>query len=109
LKKKLNVIYDACVIYPALLRDLLFHLAQAGICRALWTVEIQDECIGSLLRKRPGRSPDSLVSALARMNHSNDCLISGYEYLIPFTDLPDPDDRHVVAAAMYANADLIVT
>lgn len=38
------VLYDACVLYPAPLRDLFVRLAAAGIVRARWTAEILDEC-----------------------------------------------------------------
>lgn len=38
-----------------------------------------------------------------------DCLVTGYEDLIESISLPDPDDRHVLAAAMRASADVIVT
>jgi len=48
------------VIYPVLLRDLLVNLAMEGLCREHWTVEIQDECDRSLLRKRPAMKPEKL-------------------------------------------------
>jgi PIN domain len=41
--------------------------------------------------------------------HVRDCLVTGYEDLIPALDLPDPDDRHVLAAAIRGRADVIVT
>ena len=47
------VIYDACVLYPAPLRDLLVRVAQAGVVRARWTTEILDECFRSILEQRP--------------------------------------------------------
>ena len=34
------VLYDACVLYPAALRDLLIRLARTGIQRAKWTDQI---------------------------------------------------------------------
>jgi hypothetical protein len=44
------------------------------------------------------------------MNHAvRDCLVTGYEPLVDALDLPDPDDRHVLAAAIKARAQLIVT
>ena len=42
-------------------------------------------------------------------SHVRDCLVTNYEYLIPNLELPDPDDRHVLAAAIKGNADVIVT
>lgn len=106
----LIVIYDACVIYPVLLRDLLVNLAMDGLCRAHWTVEIQDECERSLLRKRPAMKPEKLKRAWSLMNRQVEgCLIDGFQHLIASIDLPDPNDRHVVAAGIHAKADLIVT
>jgi hypothetical protein len=42
-------------------------------------------------------------------SHVRDCLVTGYEYLIPSLQLPDLDDRHVLAAAIAAGANTIVT
>ena len=42
-------------------------------------------------------------------SHVRDCLVTNYEYLIPQLELPDPDDRHVLAAAIVGSADVIVT
>jgi len=109
LRKTPVAVYDACVLYPALPRGLLLRLDRAGICRALTTAKIQDECIRSLLRKRPGMSLESLERILSELNCPKNRLVSGYEDLMPSIDLPDPNDRHVVAAAKYAKADLIVT
>ena len=40
---------------------------------------------------------------------TRDCLVTGYEMLIPSLDLPDPYDRHVLAAAIVGRCDVIVT
>lgn len=47
-----TVIYDACVLYPAPLRDLLIRLAQTGLIRAKWTNAILDECFDNILENR---------------------------------------------------------
>jgi hypothetical protein len=44
-----TALYDACVLYPAPLRDLLMELAQTGLFRARWTDEIHKEWIGCLI------------------------------------------------------------
>ena len=41
--------------------------------------------------------------------HAEDALVTGYETLIAGLKLPDPDDRHVLAAAIHGRADVIVT
>ncbi len=104
------VLYDACVLYPAALRDLLIRLARTGILRAKWTNEILDECFRNILENRPDLSLSQLKRTRALMNLAvPDCLVTGYEKLIPALNLPDPDDRHVLAAAIKARAAYIVT
>jgi PIN domain len=104
------VVLDACVLYPAPLRDLLMQLALTGQFQARWTDRIHDEWTRSVLAARPDLSPGSLARCRQLMDeHVPDCLISGYESLIPTLTLPDPDDRHVLAAAIHGGVDLIVT
>jgi PIN domain len=104
------VVYDACVLYPAPLRDLLLRIAGAGLIRARWTDRILDECFRNILAARPDLDPSALERTRALMNRAvPDCLIGGYEALIDGLSLPDPDDRHVFAAAIRAGAQLIVT
>ena len=47
------VIYDACVLYPAPLRDLLIRVARSGLVRARWSETILDECFRNILENRP--------------------------------------------------------
>ena len=105
-----TALYDACVLYPAPLRDLLLELAQTGLFRARWTDEIHREWIENLLENEPRRERAKLERTRDLMNAAVlDCLVSGYEALIPALVLPDPDDRHVLAAAIQGRADVIVT
>ena len=78
------VVYDANVLYPSFLRDLLIRVAQEGM------VQIE-------------RTRDLMLAAI------RDVLVLGYEPLIEALDLPDPADRHVLAAAILARAQTIVT
>ncbi len=103
------VVYDACVPYPAPLRDFLIRLPAAGLFAAKWTERIHDEWTRSVLAKRPELS-DRLPRTRGLMDRAiPDCLVHGYEPLIDALQLPDPDDRHVLAAAIRAGAQLIVT
>ena len=105
-----TVLYDACVLYPAPLRDLLMHLAVTDLYRAKWTNAIHDEWTRNVLKDRPDLKPEQLQRTRDLMNaHVRDCLVTGYETLIDAVTLPDPDDRHVLAAAIRAGAGLIVT
>jgi hypothetical protein len=105
-----TVIYDACVLYPAPLRDLLMRLALTDLYRARWTDMIHDEWSRNVGKQRPDLKPADLARTRELMNlHVRDSLVTGFEHLIPSIELPDPDDRHVVAAAIQGGADLIVT
>jgi predicted nucleic acid-binding protein len=104
------VLYDACVLYPAPLRDLLVRLAHTGIVRARWSETILDECFRNILENRPDLKPDALQRTRALMTQAvADCIVTGFEALVEGLVLPDPNDRHVLAAAIAAGAQAIVT
>jgi predicted nucleic acid-binding protein len=104
------VIYDASVLYPSTLRDLLLRVAQAGLIQAKWTEAILDEAFAALRKDRPDLDPAKLDRTRALMATAvRDWRVDGYEDLIPTFTLPDPDDRHVLAAAVHAQASTIVT
>lgn len=104
------VIYDACVLYSAPLRDLLMRLALTDLYHAKWTRTIHQEWMRNLLKNRPDLTIERLESTRSKMDlHVRDCLIEGYEELIDGIKLPDLNDRHVLAAAIKANAQTIVT
>ena len=106
----LVVIYDACVLYPAPLRDLLMYLALEDLYHARWTNLIHEEWITNLLSNRKNLTLDQLNRTRSLMDTCiRDSLVTGFEYLIPSINLPDPNDRHVVAAAHHAGASLIIT
>lgn len=105
-----TAVYDACVLYPAPLRDFLMWLGLSGRFRARWSAEIHDEWKRNLLANRPdlnasqlGRTSDLMDNAIPG------ALVTGHEDLIAGLQLPDPDDRHVLAAAIRCNASVIVT
>ena len=107
---KFTVIYDACVLYPNTLRDLLMELATRDIFQAKWTDEIHAEWIRNLHQNRPDIPLEKLYRLRDLMNQNvRDCLVTGYEYLIPNLNLPDAQDRHVLAAAIAVSANIIVS
>ncbi len=104
------VLFDACVLYPAPLRDLLMHLSLSGLFRAKWTNEIHEEWISNLLKQRPDLKRMQLERTRDLMNaHVLDALIENYERWVTKLSLPDPHDRHVLAAAIKAKSSLIIT
>jgi predicted nucleic acid-binding protein len=104
-----TALLDACVLYPQTLRDVLLSLARTEIFRARWSAQIAEEWVSKRLEKQPDRREK--IEQTARLVNQSvpDCLITGYEPLIPSLVLPDPKDRHVVAAAIVGRADVIVT
>ena len=104
-----TALYDACVLFPFSLRDLLMELATTGLFRARWTNEIHEEWM-SAVHARHGVPREKLERIRDLMNlHAEQCLVTGYEPLIDSLTLPDPDDRHVLAAAIRTRAHVIVT
>src|SRR5437588_11572798 len=86
------------------------HLALTGLFRARWSADVHEEWISNLLKNRPDLTRDKLERTRMLMDkHAADALVTGYEDLMPGLDLPDPDDRHVLAAAIRGHADVIVT
>lgn len=104
-----TVIFDACVLYPAPLRDFLLRLSITGLFSAKWTDQIHDEWIRNVLKSRP-ELKDKLPRTRELMNNAvQDSLVTGYESIIENLKLPDTDDRHVLAAAIRSNAQAIIT
>lgn len=102
--------FDANVMYGSALRNLLMHLALTGLFRAKWSAGVHEEWMTALLRNRPDLSREKLERTRMLMDlHAADALVTGYEDLINALDLPDPDDRHVLAAAIRGRADVIIT
>ena len=105
----LVVVYDACVLYPAPVRDLLMEIAISGLVQAKWTERIHQEWMSGLVKDRPDivqriHQTRTLMDAAIP-----DALVRHYESLIDGITLPDPEDRHVLAAAIKCGAQLIVT
>ena len=87
------VIYDANVLYPSTLRDVLIRLAQTGLLQAKWSETILDETFRSLHAKRPDLDETRLQRTRELMNFAvRDAVVTGYEPLIGSLHLPDPDD-----------------
>ena len=105
-----TAVYDACVLYPAPLRDFLMWLALSGRFRARWSTQIHDEWKRNLLKNCPDLKAEQVDRTSVLMNQAiPDARVTGHEDLIDGLTLPDPDDRHVLAAAIRCNASVIVT
>lgn len=105
-----TALYDANVLYPAPLRDFLMHLALTGAYRARWSAEIHEEWKRNLLINRPDLTREHVDRTSALMDRAvPDALVNGHEPLIEGLELPDLNDRHVLAAAIKCSASVIVT
>ena len=88
-------VLDACVLYPASVRDLLLRLALTDLFRARWTDRIHDEWIRAVLEQRKDLTQAQLQRTRELMNKAvPDCLVHSYESLIDDLHLPDADDVH---------------
>lgn len=107
---RFTAILDANVIYPASLRDTLLRLADRNLYRARWSAMIHEEWMRNVRKDRPDLNPNQLERTRVTMDsHFPDALVVGFESLIDGLSLPDPKDRHVLAAAIRGQADVIVT
>ena len=107
-----RVVLDACSIVPIARTDLLLTFAQHKVYFPLWSREILGEVERAIVTVSGGKVPmDRAKARTARMCAAfEDALVVEYEPLVAVIDgLPDPDDRHVVAAAIRGRAEAIVT
>ena len=103
------VILDANVLYPFRVRDVLLRFYHAGLFRGRWSEKILQEWTSNLLAAKP-ELRDSINSQLEAMRRAfPEALVTGYEPIIAGLQLPDPNDRHVLAAAIRCGAQHIVT
>ncbi len=101
-----TVVLDTCVLYPANLRDTLLRLAERGLFQPLWSEDILEELQRNLVKKFPAESIDRLLEAME--SAFTESKVTGYESIIDSLTC-DPKDRHVLAAAVRADASAIIT
>jgi hypothetical protein len=108
---KLSVaIFDACILYPFHLRNIVVQIAVDRLVDARWSDEIHDEWIRNLVADVPGIPVERLQITRKLMNDAlPHATVTGYRAHLEAVILPDPDDRHVVAAAIAAGASVILT
>lgn len=106
----MRALLDACALYPWTLRDFLMRIAQAGAFTPLWSDEILDEFVGAILRNRKDMPAARLERTRSLMEAAfpRACVQVDAEAEVGL-ELPDPDDRHVLAAAIAGGAESIVT
>ena len=111
-----TALLDTSVLWPSLQRDFLLSMAAEGLYRPIWSQAILDELIYTETDKRVrrGAEPEPARHAaqwlVSQMQGAfDDARVSGWEPLVGTYGLPDPDDEHLVAAAVVGSAGVIVS
>ncbi|SOH92396.1 PIN domain-containing protein [Monaibacterium marinum] len=103
----MRVLLDACVLYPTIQREIFVAVAARGDFVPLWSERILEEWARAALRAGPDVGAQARVEiALLRDRFPNGCVAAPVRDDL---DLPDPDDVHVLSAAIEGQADMIVT
>jgi len=107
---RLIAFLDANVLYPARLRDLLMRLALRDLFQPRWSEQVHDEWTNAALRDHADLTATQLQRVRRLMEQSLcDAAVTDFEHRIESLTLPDPDDRHVLAAAIHGGANVIIT
>lgn len=105
---RFTALLDACVLGGALRRNMLLSLAEAGLFRPRWSNRILDETQKAIAQITKGETDGSRQRAAVEAAFP-EALVTGYEIFEEKLSLPDPDDNHVLAAAISTSASVIVT
>ena len=105
---RFTCILDTNVIYPIEIRDLLFWFAHYDLYTIRWSQHIFDEWVDVMQRKGISESEIQKRTGKARKAFP-EALVENYESIIHSLNLPDNKDRHILAAAIKSNAQVIVT
>lgn len=111
-----TALLDTCVLWPSLQRDFLLSLAAEGLYRPVWSSAVLGELWETETAKHVDRGGDA-ADARWRADHLLeqmrsaffDAEVEGWERLEGTFGLPDPDDEHLLAAAVVSGAEAVVT
>lgn len=107
---RFTVVLDACVLVPVVLADTLLRIAERELYLPLWTGRILGEARDAVSKVHPDVDQALVAGRFEQMESAfSESLVRGWQPLEQTVDLPDPNDRHVVAAALQRNADALVT
>ena len=105
---RFTALVDACVLGGALRRNLLLSLAEAGLFRPRWSARILDETQKVISKITKGETDGSYQRAAIEAAFP-EAVVTGFEAIEKTLTLPDPNDNHVLAAAISISASVIVT
>jgi len=106
-----KAVLDACVLYPASVRDTLLSIAAEGVFTPYWSQLIHNEWQRNLLEDRKDDLTQDILNNTSDVMNSSfpDSFVNDFHHLIEQVELPDEDDRHVLALAIKVKANVIVT
>jgi predicted nucleic acid-binding protein len=105
-----TVILDTCVLVPAFLRDLLLNLAEEGVFTIRFSEDTLAELSDVLKRPKFKMAPSRVDWLISQIRENFDeCVVSSYQEIRLSPDLPDPEDAHVIQAALKGHAQQIIT
>lgn len=105
-----SVVLDACVLVPISLADTLLRTAEKQLFRPVWSERILAETMTAILRVHPNVDPKLIEKRMWFMNETfPGAMVRDLDDLVSGLSLPDPNDNHVLAAALRGRCDAIVT
>ncbi len=105
---RFTAVLDTNIIYPVVSRDILFWFAYYDLYTPKWSKHIFDEWKDVMIKKGVSEPEAEKRVGVANLAFP-DAMVQNYEGLIDNLTLPDEKDRHVLAAAIKTNANIIVT
>lgn len=105
----MKILIDTCVLYPTVMREIVLGVAQQGAFTPLWSPRILEEWARAARKLGPaGEAQARAEQALVKAAFP-DASVQIPDGVAARLWLPDPDDVHVLAAAVAASADAIMT
>lgn len=105
----MRVLLDACVLFPSVLREMLVGTAAAGGLSPLWSARILEEWARATRRLPEGAEAAARAEIARLRDRWPEAEVAVPEELVATLALPDPDDRHVLAAAIAGGAEVLLT
>ncbi len=105
----MKIVLDACVLYPGRLREILLGAANAGLFTPLWSARILEEWARAVRKIGPAAEVEARNAAAAMMTDFPRAMVQAAPAVEARLVLPDDNDVHVLAVAIAAGADAIMT
>jgi len=104
-----RVLIDACVLFPTVMREVVLGCAKAGLFEAKWSPRILEEWARGTIKLGPEAEVFARGEIATLAIDFPNAHVPNYDGLMQRLWLPDPDDIHVLAAAVSGSCDVILT